>query len=115
MQKIESNLENIREDIKKFYDYKKWHFVTMNGVALDDDMLEVQWIFAKYETMDENVIYYVNIKYDEVVPSVEDLIPSSIISQREIVDMFGVEVEGSAKGLYLDEDSPQMPLRGCKV
>lgn len=115
MQKIESSLEKIRDDIKSFYDYKKWHFVTMNGVTLDDDTLELQWIFAKYETMDENIIYYTNIKYDEVVPTIEDLIPSSIISQRELVDMYGIEIEGSEKGLYLDEDSPKMPLRGCKV
>jgi NADH:ubiquinone oxidoreductase subunit C len=115
MQKIESTLKTIKDDIKDFYDYKLWHFITLNGVALEDDKVEIQWIFSKYEAMDEVMVYYVVMNYDELVPSVVDIIPSSIISQREVVDMFGVEVEGSEKGLYLDEDSLQMPLRGCAL
>lgn len=112
MKKVESNLQEIRDDIKKFYDYKLWHFITLNGVALNDEELEIQWIFSKYEAMDDIVIYYVQMNYDDVVPSVEDLIPSAIISQREVVDMFGITIEGSDRGLYLDEDSLQKPLRG---
>jgi len=110
MIKIEVSLENVKDKIKEFYKEKEWHFLTLNGVALEDDKVEIQWIFSKYEAMDEVVVFYAIINYDEVVPSIEEIIPSAIISQREIVDMFGVEVEGSAKGLYLDEDSMQMPL-----
>ncbi|MBN2781623.1 MAG: NADH-quinone oxidoreductase subunit C [Campylobacterales bacterium] len=113
MKKVESTLENIRDDIKKFYDYKVWHFITMNGVALDGERFEVQWIFSRYEAMDESVIYYTVTEYDKIIPSIEDIIPSSIISQREVVDMFGVKIDGSEAGLYLDADSLQMPLRGC--
>jgi hypothetical protein len=29
----------------------------------------------------------------------------------EVVDMFGLSVEGADKGLYLDEDSKPHPLR----
>ena len=115
MQKIEVSLENIRDEIKEFYDYKQWHFLTLNGVASADNRLEVQWIFSKYEAMDEIVIYYAVIDYSDTIPSVVDMIPSAIISQRELVDMFGVEVEGSEKGLYLDEDSEPTPLKGCSV
>lgn len=115
MKKIEISLEKIRDEIKEFYDYKKWHFLTLNGVALEGNKLEVQWIFSKYEAMDEIVIYYAIIDYSDIIPSVVDMIPSAIISQREIVDMFGVQVEGSEKGLYLDEDSQQSPLRGCSI
>ena len=39
-----------------------------------------------------------------------EIVPSAIISQRELVDMFDIEIEGSEKGLYLDEDSMQAPL-----
>ncbi len=113
MKKIKVTLLDIVEEIKSFYDYKKWHFLTINGVALQDNMLEVQWIFSKYETLEEIVIFYVEIQYEDIIPSIVNIIPSAIISQRELVDMFGVEVEGSAKGLYLDKDSIQMPLRGC--
>lgn len=115
MQKIEVSLENVREEIKSFYDYKQWHFLTLNGVALEDNKLEIQWIFSRYEAMDETVIYYAVIGYDDLIPSIVDIIPSAEISQRELVDMFGVAVEGSEKGLYLDEDSMQSPLGGCTI
>ncbi|EDZ61652.1 hypothetical protein SMGD1_2375 [Sulfurimonas gotlandica GD1] len=114
MIKIEVSLENVRDKIKEFYKEKEWHFLTLNGVALEDNKVEIQWIFSKYEAMDEVVVFYAKIKYSEIVPSIVDIIPSAIISQREIVDMFGVEVEGSEKGLYLDEDSELRPL-SCTV
>ena len=60
--------------------------------------------------MDEVGTFYAKIDNYEIIPSIVDIVPSAIISQREIVDMFGVEVEGSSKGLYLDEDSLQMLL-----
>ena len=89
--------------------------MTLNGVAIEDEKIEIQWIFSKYEKQDEIVILYAEINKEDVVPSVVDMLPSAIISQREVVDMFGIEVEGSEKGLYLDEDSLQSPLGGCKI
>ena len=115
MQKIKISLETVRDEIKSFYDYKTWHFLTLNGVALEDNKLEVQWIFSKYEAMNEVKVYFCVIEYTDLIPSLEDIIPSAIISQRELVDMFGVQVEGSEKGLYLDEDSRQSPLSGCST
>jgi len=113
MKKIEVSLENVIEKIKEFYDEKTWHFLTLNGVDLGDEKLEVQWIFSKYESKNEIVVFYAEIDYKDTIPSIVDLLPSAIISQREIVDMFGVVVEGSEKGLYLDEDSMQSPLSSC--
>lgn len=113
MKKIEVSLENIREKIKEFYDEKEWHFLTLNGLALEDEKVEIQWIFSKYNVKNEVVVYYVEVGYQDIIPSVVDMIPSAIISQRELVDMFGIEVEGSEKGLYLDEDSLQRPLSSC--
>lgn len=115
MQKIQSSLEKIRQEIEAFYEPKSWHFLTLNGVALADEKLEVQWIFAKYATPDEVVVYYIEVPYDVEIPTIADIIPSAIISQRELVDMFGIAVEGSTKGLYLDEDSMQTPLKGCQI
>lgn len=115
MQKIEVTLESIREDIKEFYNEKEWHFLTVNGVALKDEKIEIQWIFSKYDAKNEIVIFYTEINKDDMVPSVVDMIPSAMISQREVVDMFGVVVEGSEKGLYLDEDSMTAPLSGCAL
>lgn len=115
MKKIQSSLENIVDDLKTFYDEKVWSFLTLNGVKVDEEITEIQWIFSKYFAMDEVVIYFVKVKQDDLIPSIVDFIPSAIISQREIVDMFGIKVENSEKGLYLDEDSQQMPLASCGI
>jgi len=45
--------------------------------------MEIQWMFSRYESL------------------------------AEIVDIFGIEVDGSSQGLYLDGDSLQMPLNSC--
>lgn len=115
MQKIEINIDKVYEEIERFYEPRVWHFLTLNGVSLGEEYLEVQWIFSRYEALDDVVIYFSKISYDTLVPSIVELIPSAIISQRELVDMFGISVEGSEKGLYLDEDSMQKPLAGCAL
>ena len=112
--KIETKLSSVKADIEKFYDKKTWHFLTLNGVKIDQNTTQIQWIFSKY-IGDEIMMYHTNVKQDDIIPSITDIIPSAIISQREIVDMFGIKVEGSTKGLYLDEDSQQMPLSNCGV
>ncbi len=111
--RIQTNLSSVVEDITKFYDKKVWHFLTLNGVKLDDENTEIQWIFSKYGSCDELVMFYTSVTQNEIIPSVVEILPSAIISQREIVDMFGIEVENSEKGLYLDADSQQMPLSSC--
>ena len=40
MKKIEVRLENIKEKILEFYDEKKWHFITLNGVALEENRVK---------------------------------------------------------------------------
>ena len=113
--RIQTSLPTVVEDIKKFYDKKIWHFLTLNGVKLDSENTEIQWIFSKYGAIDEVTMLYTSVKQDEIIPSIVEILPSAIISQREIVDMFGITVENSEKGLYLDEDSEQMPLSSCGI
>lgn len=115
MQKIKVEIDEIIEKIKAFYTPSEWHFLSLNGVDLGEGVFEVQWIFSKYEALDEVIIFYSEIAYTQEIPSIADLIPSALISQRELVDMFGVKAEGSEKGLYLDEDSMQAPLMGCQI
>jgi len=115
MKKIATSIESVVGDLTAFYDYKVWSFLTLNGVAIDEERVEIQWIFSRYEAMDDIVIYYALITKDQRAPSIVDLIPSALISQREIVDMFGIEIEDSPKGLYLDEDSLTAPLSSCGI
>ncbi|MBN2825809.1 MAG: NADH-quinone oxidoreductase subunit C [Campylobacterales bacterium] len=115
MNKIQTTLSSVVDDIKSFYNPKTHHFLTLNGVAHDEKSVEVQWIFNKY-AQDDTTLFFVLVNEDEVIPSITDIIPSAIISQRELVDMFGLQVEDSQKGLYLDEDSLQKPLSlGCAI
>jgi len=115
MTKIQSSLETIVDDIKEFYIESKHHCLGLSGLALDEEHLEIQWIFCEYGIKDSEKIFYIEVTKDTIIPSIVEFIPSAIISQREIVDMFGLEVEDTTKGLYLDEDSLSAPLGGCKV
>ncbi len=112
MRKIETTLKTLLYDLGRFYKADEWHFLTVNGVDLSDGKIELQWIFSRYGAKDDIVIYYALSDYDTPVPSVVSVIPSAFLGEREIVDMFGLNVEGAAKGLYLDEDSQPHPLRG---
>jgi len=115
MEKIQTTLTQVVEDIKAFYNPKTHHFLTLNGVGIDAKCVEVQWIFTRYDK-DEITLFYTLVQEDETIPSIASIIPSAAISQRELVDMFGITVEGSPKGLYLDEDSLQKPLSlGCAI
>ena len=115
MKKIKSTIDTIVNDLENFYEEKIWSFLTLNGVKIDTDTTQIQWIFSKYKAIDEVVIFYIEIRKEQIIPSIIHIIPSAIISQREIVDMFGIAVEDSSKGLYLDEDSEQMPLSTCGI
>ena len=115
MNKIETSLKSVVEDIRNFYQKERHHFLTLNGLKIDEETTQIQWIFSKYGELDCITMFYVNVKQDDIVPSIVEILPSAIISQREIVDMFGIEIEGSSKGLYLDEDSEQMPLGSCGI
>jgi Ni,Fe-hydrogenase III component G len=111
MKKIGIELEYLLEEIRRFYDAKAWHFLTVNGIDLCDGHIELQWLFSKYGARDEIVCFSAVSDFDTEIPSLVSLIPSAVMGERELVDMFGVKVEGAEKGLYLDEDSQTMPLR----
>jgi ech hydrogenase subunit D len=111
MRKIETTLTTLLQDLGRFYRPETWHFLTVNGIDLGDGKIELQWIFSRYLTKNDVVVYYTVSDYDTPVPSVTPLIPSAFMGEREIVDMFGLTVENTEGGLYLDEDSQPHPLR----
>jgi NADH:ubiquinone oxidoreductase subunit C len=111
MEKIEIGLQNLLSELSAFYDARVWHFITVNGIDAGEGKIELQWLFSKYGVKDEIVLFYSVVAYGTKVPSIVSLIPSATLSEREIVDMFGVDIEGAEKGLYLEEDSLSMPLR----
>ena len=112
MRKIETTLPTLLKDIGAFYRPEAWHFLTINGIDLGEGKIELQWIFSRYLTKNDVVVYYALSDYDTPVPSLVPLIPSAFMGEREIVDMFGLNVDNTVGGLYLDEDSQPHPLRG---
>lgn len=107
----EIKLKNLKQEVRDFYDKNSWHFVCLNGDDIGG-ICKLQWIFSKYETKDEFMIFTTTVSYETKVPSIMDIIPSAIMSEREVVDMFGIDIEGMNKGLYLDDTSTKNPLRG---
>ena len=114
MKKIKSSLKDIVNDIEEFYIEDKHHFLTLNGLMIDKDVIEIQWIFCEYGKQNSESVFYIETTLSNTIPSITHILPSAIISQRELVDMFGLNVENSTKGLYLDEDSLTAPL-GCEI
>ena len=111
---FETTLEKVVEDIKKWYDYQKYHYVTINGVD-EDGKLRVDWIFADYN--EKNKIYVFRVKdlsFDTLIPSIIDIIPSAWMAEWELTDMFGVKVENTQKGLFIKDPNIIAPLRKDK-
>jgi Ni,Fe-hydrogenase III component G len=111
---IEITLENLLQEIESFYDYKSHHLVCINATDTGDNIVKLQWIFSTYEKKNEWTIFTCNVSYGTCIPSITKIIPAAIMSEMEIVDLFGLDVENTKKGLYLDERSPDAPLR-CKI
>ncbi len=109
--KHEITLENLREKILAFYDPYIWHFVTLNGTHTQSGC-QLQWIFSKYNSADEYEVFETIVSYDAIIPTIKDIIPSAIMSEMEVVDLFGLNIESIPEGLYLDETSVKHPLRG---
>ena len=110
MKKIETNNKNLLKEIGAFYDYKTCHFITVNGVDLGDKM-EIQYLFSRYGSDEEVICYFLHVDYDEEIPSIISLIPSAFLGEGEVVDMFGIKIKDIEKGLLLEDDSMQAPLR----
>jgi Ni,Fe-hydrogenase III component G len=120
MKKIETTLDSVVEEIAGFYAPETWHFLTINGIDLGEGKIELQWIFARYGARDDTVMFWCVSDYATPVPSLTGLIPSAVMGEREMVDMFGLTIEGIEGKLYLSDDSLQTPLRtmglqGCEL
>ena len=110
MKKIKTTLDTLIKDISAFYNASQWHFITVNGLDLGDGM-EIQYFFSRYNVCEEVVCFFLTMDYDQEVPSIVSLIPSAYLGEGETVDMFGIAIKDIAKGLFLDDDSIQAPLR----
>lgn len=114
MNKIKTSLKNLRSDITSFYDSKEIRFLTVNGLDTGDK-LEIQWIFSRYGVVDDITLFYVEIDYEDEIPSLSDIIKSAWVSEYEIRDLLGAKFENAESGLFLESDREEIPLRKSNV
>ncbi len=111
---FETTLEKVVEDIKNWYDYKKYHYVTINGVD-EGGKLRIDWIFADYNEKNKMYVFRVtDVSFDTLIPSIANIIPSAWMAEWELRDMFDVEVENTQKGIFIKDPNIVAPLRKDK-
>jgi len=111
MTSTETTLATVVEDIKAFYDPHQWHYLTVNGVDLGENRLEVQWIFVKYGEKEVMRTFVTTCSFDDTIPTLNHLIPSAWISEYELADLLGAKVQDAKTGIFLEPDAPKAPLR----
>ena len=108
---IEVNVENVVDMIKGWYKEDKYHYVTVNATD-NGENLTIDWIFSKYYDKNKLTVFRAeNVSYDTKIPSIVSVVPSGWISEWELADLFGLDVENAAKGVFIEPDGPQAPLR----
>lgn len=104
------NIGEIKEKIGEFYDPAVWHFVCINGL-FENDELEIQWSFTKIGAKDEWKVLYAKAGADDSLPSVADMLPTAKMYEGELRDLLGANFEGSVKGMFIEVDGVENPLR----
>lgn len=106
----EVTLENVKEKLLDWYDEKKHHYITVNAIDSGEN-LTIDWIFSQYEV--KNVMYVFraqNIEYKSQIPSMMDVYPSAWVSEWDLADMFDLNMENAARGMFLEPEAPKGPL-----
>lgn len=109
MNKIETKIATLKEDIRNFYDAGKHHFMVMNAVEVGQQM-EVQWFFADYAPPADITVFFAMINPADEVPSIRDIIASAWVAEAELVDLMNIKIENTDKGFVLEPDFESGPL-----
>jgi hypothetical protein len=104
------NMQNVRGAIEAFYDPEVWHFVCINGLY-ENEMLEIQWAFTKIGAKDEWRVFYATAPGDADLPSLASLLPTARMYEGELRDLLDARFENSVKGMFIEIDGPDAPLR----
>lgn len=111
--KIEKELvsmDGIKAKIEEFYDKNVWHFVCINGL-FEGGELEIQWSFTKIGAKEEWKVFFAKAQADDTLPSVADILPTAKMYEGELKDLLGANFEGSVKGMFIEVDGQENPLR----
>jgi membrane-bound hydrogenase subunit beta len=108
--RLEKNL--LRPAIKKLMDIRFPHFAVIAGSDLGDEieLLYILSVFYGTKFGEYMVTFGVRLqKSDLTVPTITDLIPGALLSEREKQEFLGITVTGIPDGrrLFLPDDFPQ--------
>jgi membrane-bound hydrogenase subunit beta len=108
--RLEKNL--LRPAIQKLMDIRFPHFAVIAGSDLGDEieLLYILSVFYGTQFGEYMVTLAIRLrKTDLTVPTITDLIPGALLSEREKQEFFGITVTGIPDGrrLFLPDDFPQ--------
>lgn len=113
MKRIETTIENVKKDIRHFYQPELYHFIVMNAVDLGEK-IEVQWFFCDYAEPFDIIAFCAQVTPDVEIPSIRDIVPSAWVAEAELVDLIDIKIENTSKGFVLEPDFESGPLRKKK-
>ena len=113
MKRIETTIENLKEDIRDAYQQELNHFITINAVDLGGK-IEVQWFFCDYLQPGEIIAFCVQVMPDVEIPSIRDIVASAWVAEAELADLMDIKIENTSKGFVLEADFEKGPLRKKK-
>lgn len=113
MKRIETTIDNIKSDIRNFYNPVLHHFMVINAVDLGEK-IEVQWFFCDYAPPAEITAFCARIDPAIEIPSIRDIVSSAWVAEAELVDLMDIQIENTAKGFVLEPDFESGPLRKKK-
>jgi membrane-bound hydrogenase subunit beta len=109
---IRLDRELLKPAIKKLMDIRFPHFAVIAGNDLGDEieLLYILSVFYGTQFGEYMVTFGLRLpKSDLTVPTITDLIPGALLSEREKQEFFGITVTGIPDGrrLFLPDDFPQ--------
>jgi ech hydrogenase subunit D len=113
MNRIETSIDNIKTDIRKFYNPVLHHFMVINAVDFGNT-IEVQWFFCDYVHPCAITVFCTQIQPEIEIPSIVDVVASAWVAEAELVDLMNIKIENTAKGFVLEPDFESGPLRKKK-
>ena len=113
MKRIETSIDQVKNDIRNFYKPDLHHFMVINAVDLGEK-IEIQWFFCDYAYPGEITAFCTQILPETEISSIRGIVESAWVAEAELVDLMNINIENTAKGFVLEPDFESGPLRKKK-
>ncbi|MCD6591288.1 MAG: NADH-quinone oxidoreductase subunit C [Candidatus Aenigmarchaeota archaeon] len=107
---IKANRKNLKNILKELKSIGVHRISSITGVDVGKNIEVIYHLIHKHRTI--NIRVSVDKRKNEI-ETITDIYPGADLFERELMEMLGLVVKGhpNPKKLFLDEDSPQHPLR----